>query len=92
MYKQRSLKMDFCSFDKDFKQLCTWGFMQEYRDHTFSHALTFAGSRGRCLNTRLIGRVLKHLPRDLAASLNAMKQTCVTVILAYFTLFHPNSH
>ena len=46
------------------------------------HTLTFAGYRGRCLNTRLIGRVLKHLPRDLA-SVNAMKQTRVIVILAY---------
>ena len=26
------------------------------------------------------------------ASVNAMKQTCVIVILAYFTLFQPNSH
>ena len=56
----------------------------------FFHALTFAGSRGCCLNTRPIGRVFKHLPRD-PASVNAMKQTCVIVILAYFTLFHPNS-
>ena len=31
------------------------------------------------------------LPRD-QASVNAMKQTCVTVILAYFILFQPNSH
>ena len=28
----------------------------------FFHVLTFAGSRGCCLNTRPIGRVLKHLP------------------------------
>ena len=55
------------------------------------HALTFAGSRGCCLNTRPIGRVFKHLPRD-PASVNAMKQTCVIVILAYFTLLQPNSH
>ena len=26
------------------------------------------------------------------SSVNAMKQTCVIVILAYFTLFKPNSH
>ena len=58
--------------------------------HVF-HALIFAGSRGCCLNTRPIGRVFKHLPRD-PASVNAMKQTCVIVILAYFTLFQPNSH
>ena len=57
----------------------------------FFHALKFAGSRGRCLNTRLIGRVLKHLPRD-PASVNAMKQTYVIVILTYFTLFQPNLH
>ena len=48
------------------------------------HALTFAGSRGKCLNTKPIGRLLKHLPRD-PASVNKMKQTCVIVILAYFT-------
>ena len=29
--------------------------------------------------------------RDLA-SVNAMKQTCVIVILAYFTLFQPHLH
>ena len=57
----------------------------DYRDHTcFFHALTFAGSRGSCLNTRPLGRVFKHRPRD-PASVNAMKQTCVIVILAYFT-------
>ena len=48
------------------------------------HALTFAGSRGRRLNTRGLGRVVKHCLRD-PASVNAMKQTCVIVILAYFT-------
>ena len=50
----------------------------------FFHALTFAGSRGSCFDTRPLGRVLKHRPRD-PASVNAMKQTCVIVILAYFT-------
>ena len=60
----------------------------EYRDHTcFFHALTFAGSRGCCLNSRPIGRVIKHLPRD-PTSVNAMKKTCVIVILAYLTLFY----
>ena len=54
----------------------------------FFHALTFAGFRGRCLNMRLIGRMLKHLPRD-PESVNAMKQTCVIVHLVYFTLFQP---
>ena len=34
---------------------------------------------------RLIGRVSKHLPRD-TASVNAMKPTCVIVILAYFNV------
>ena len=50
----------------------------------FFHALTFAGFRGSCLNTRPLGRVFKHRPRD-PASVNAMKQACVFVILAYFT-------
>ena len=34
---------------------------------------------------------VQHHPRD-TASVNAMKQTCVIVILAYFTLFQLNSH
>ena len=34
---------------------------------------------------------VQHHPRD-PASVNAMKQTCVIVILAYFTLFQLNSH
>ena len=50
----------------------------------FFHALTLAGSRGSCLNMRPLGRVFKHRPRD-PASVNAIKQTCVIVILAYFT-------
>ena len=54
----------------------------------FFHALAFAGSGGSFLNTRLKGQVLKHLLRD-PASVNAMKQTCVIVILAYFTVFQP---
>ena len=52
--------------------------------HVFFHALTFARIQGSCLNTRPLGRVFKHLPRDLA-SVNALKQTCLIVILAYFT-------
>ena len=32
-----------------------------------------------------------NLLRD-SASVNSMKQTCVIVILAYFTLFQPNLH
>ena len=55
----------------------------------FFHALTFAGSRGSCLNTRPLGRVFKHLPRD-PASVNAMKQTCVIVIFAYLPDFGIN--
>ena len=35
-------------------------------------ALTFAGSRGSCLNTRPLGRVFKYLPRD-PANVIAMK-------------------
>ena len=53
----------------------------------FFHALTVAGSRGSCLNTRPKGRVFKYRPRD-PASVNAMKQNMcdrVIVILAYFT-------
>ena len=50
----------------------------------FFHALTFAGSRGSCLNKRRLGSVFIHGPRD-PASVNAVKQTCVIVILAYFT-------
>ena len=58
---------------------------KEFREHTcFFHALIFAGSQGSCLDTRSLGRVFKHHPRD-PASLNAMKQTCVIIILAYFT-------
>ena len=64
---------------------CMWYLNDEYRIHTcFFRALTFAGSRGICLNMRELGRVFKHCPRNLA-SVNAMKQTCVIVILAYFT-------
>ena len=47
----------------------------------FIHALTFAKSRESCLNTRLQDRALRLLPRD-PANFNALKQTCVIVILA----------
>ena len=50
----------------------------------FFHAFTFAGSRGSCLNTKPLGGVFKHRPRD-PAIVNAMKQTCVIINLAYFT-------
>ena len=52
-----------------------------YGSHMFCIALTIAGSPWRCLNTRPIDWVLKHLPRD-TASVNAMKHKCVIVILA----------
>ena len=54
----------------------------------FFHALTFAGSRGCCLNMTPTGPVFKHLPRE-PASVNAMKQTCVIVILAYLPYSNP---
>ena len=54
----------------------------------FFHALTIAGSRGCCLNMRPIDRVFKHLPRD-PTSVNAMKQTCVIVILACLPYYNP---
>ena len=49
----------------------------------FFHAL------GSCLNKRprLIGQVFKHLPKG-PASVHAMKETCVIVILAF--LPYPN--
>ena len=50
----------------------------------FLHALKFAGSQGSCLKAKPLGPVFKHRPRD-PASVNAMKQTCVIVNLAYFT-------
>ena len=49
---------------------------------------------------RVPGKVFEHeadtpsaqtSPRD-PASVNTKKQTCVIIIFAYFTLFHPNSH
>ena len=57
----------------------------------FFHALTLAGSRGSCLNMRPLGRVFKHLLRDPAV-VNAMKQTCVMVILPYFNQLQPKAH
>ena len=48
-------------------------------------------SRGCCLKMRPIGWVF-YIIRGTPASVNAMKQTCVIVILAYFTLFQPNWH
>ena len=54
----------------------------------FFRALTFAPSRGSFLTMKPIGRVFKHRQRA-AASVNAMKQTCVIVILAYLTYSNP---
>ena len=56
----------------------------------FFHALTFVGSRG-LFEHKADKPSVQHNPRD-PASVNAMKQTCVMAILAYFTLFQPNSH
>ena len=56
----------------------------------FFHALTFAGSRGCCLNTRPVGLVFKHLPRD-PASVNAMKNMCDRYF-CILDLIQPNSH
>ena len=53
----------------------------KYRDHTCCFFFHF---RESCLNKRPSGREFTHRPRD-QASVNAMKQTCVIVILAYFT-------
>ena len=51
----------------------------------FIHALTFASSRGSCLNLRPPGRELKHLSRD-PANVNTMKQTCMIIIPAYLLI------
>ena len=55
----------------------------------FFHVSTFVGSRGSCLNTRPLGQVFKHRLRD-PASVSAMKQTCVFVILAFLPDFNIN--
>ena len=49
------------------------------------HALTFAGSRGSCMNMRPLGRMFKLLLRD-QANVNALKQTCFIVILAFYMI------
>ena len=51
------------------------------------HALTFARSRESCLNTLPNGVVFKHNLRD-PASVKAMKQTCLIVIIAYLPDFN----
>ena len=57
----------------------------------FFHALTFAGSPRMLFEHEADRPSIQHHPRD-PASANAIKQTCVIVILAYFTLFHLNLH
>ena len=70
-----------------------------FQNFTFSNiGITHVFS---CINICRVPRMLfeheadrpsvQHDPRD-PASVNAMKQTCVIVILAYFTLFQLNSH
>ena len=51
----------------------------------FFHALTFARSWGSCFNMRPLGWVFKLLPRD-PANVNALKQTCLIVILHFIWL------
>ena len=53
--------------------------------HVFFHALTFAGSRGSCVNMRPQGRVFKLLLRN-QANTYAVTQTCVIVILAFYLI------
>ena len=55
------------------------------------HGIAFAGSEGNCLNTRPLGGVFKHRLRD-PASVNAIKQPFVIVILAYVNRFQPKPH
>ena len=50
----------------------------------FFHVLTFAGFQGRCLNTRSIGRVLKHTRGRDPASVNMCDRfSCIGPILPY---------
>ena len=46
------------------------------------HTLTYAGTRGSCLNPKPLGKLL---PRD-PANVNALKQICVIVILAFYMI------
>ena len=50
----------------------------------FYHALTFAGSRGCCLDTRV------QTSSQDPASVNAMNQTCAIVVLAFLSDFNVN--
>ena len=49
----------------------------------FLHVLTIVGSRGSCFNTRPPDRVFKLLQSG-PANVNALKQTCVIVILTFY--------
>ena len=49
----------------------------------FVHALKFVLSRGSCLNTRRQAEYSNHLSRD-PANVDAMKQTWVVTILAFY--------
>ena len=53
----------------------------------FFHALTFAVVRGSCFNPRPPSRGFKLLLRD-TANVNALKKTCVIVILAFSQRLH----
>ena len=60
--------------------------------HVFS-CINICRSLESCLNTRPLGQVFKHRSRDAASvtgTCNAMKQTCVIVILAYLPEFSIN--
>ena len=48
----------------------------------FFHASTFVGSPNSCLNMKPLGQMFKHLLRDLA-SVDAMKQACVIIIIMH---------
>ena len=71
-------KMDNLMYQQRFQ--CEFGWNKvKYARITITHvcfiALTLAGSLGRCLNTRPIGRVFKQHPRD-PANVNAWKNMC----------------
>ena len=55
----------------------------------FFHALTFAGSRGCCLNMRLIGQVFKHLPRDPASVPGRLAQSVTCLATDACLTAHP---
>ena len=49
------------------------------------HSLILAGSRGSCLKMKPLGRVFNLLPRD-PTNVNALKQTFMIVVLAFYTI------